>query len=157
MEFSKVYKKYKDEVYNYVFWRVYNEEDALDITQEIFMKVYRGLPEFKGKSSIKTWIFAIARNTVINYLKRNRYKEEDIENYVLSYNPDRDVHMKVLVLKAMERLSDEQREVIKLYFFDGFSYKEIAELLQISVGTVKSRLSRAKAVLKEKLEASYGR
>jgi len=155
--FNRIYKKYKDAVYNYVFWRVYNEEDAIDITQEVFVKVFKGLPNFKGKSSLKTWIFAIAHNTTMNYLSRKKYKEEDIENYFLSVEPLKNIHMKTMVLKAMEKLSGEHREIVKLYYFDGFSYKEIANLLKISIGTVKSRLNRAKEHLRAELEGVYGK
>lgn len=157
MDFNSIYKKYKDAVYNYVFWRVYNEEDAIDITQEVFVKVFKGLESFKGKSSIKTWVFAIAHNTLINYLKRKNFKEEDIENYFLSVEPLKDIQTKTLVLKAIEKLSNDHREVIKLYYFDGFSYKEISELCGISIGTVKSRLNRGKEILREILEKDYGK
>jgi len=157
VDFNRIYKKYKDAVYNYVFWRVYSEEDAIDITQEVFVKVYKGLANFKGKSSLKTWIFAIAHNTTINYLSRKKYREEDIENYFLSEEPLKNIRTKTMVLKAIEKLTDEHREVIKLYYFDGFSYKEIANLLNISIGTVKSRLNRAKEHLKEELEGIYGK
>lgn len=159
MDFEKIYKKYKDDIYNYVFWRIYSEEDALDITQDIFIKIYKGLPKFKGESSLKTWIFAIARNTVINYVTRRRIKEEDIESYFQEKSTYKEVEMKIKLLLAMEKLAIEHREILKLYYFDGFSYKEIAKLLGIKPGTVKSRLNRAKLSLKEKLGGGdiYGR
>ncbi len=149
MNFEKVYRKYKNAVYNYVFWRVYNEDDALDITQEVFIKVFKGLLDFKGKSSLKTWIFSIAHNTVTNYLVRKKIKEDDIESYFLTDRSYEKMQVKIKVLRAMEKLTFEHREILKLRYFDGFTYKEIADLLGISEGTVKSRINRAKSNLRE--------
>ncbi len=149
MNFEKVYRKYRDAVYNYVFWRVYNEDDALDITQEVFIKVFKGLLDFKGKSSLKTWIFSIAHNTVTNYLVRKKIKEDDIESYFLTDRSYEKMQVKIKVLRAMEKLTFEHREILKLRYFDGFTYKEIADLLGISEGTVKSRINRAKSNLRE--------
>ncbi len=156
MDFDKIYKKYKDAVYNYVFWRVYNEEDAIDITQEVFVKVYKGLDGFQGRSSIKTWIFSIAHNTVLNFLTRKKIDEDDIEVHFLSDGSYKKMEVRIKVLRAMEKLSPEHREILKLYYFDGFSYKEIAKLLKISTGTVKSRLNRAKTSLRENLGDFHG-
>jgi len=149
VNFEKVYRKYRDAVYNYVFWRVYNEDDALDITQEVFIKVFKGLLDFKGKSSLKTWIFSIAHNTVTNYLVRKKIKEDDIESYFLTDRSYEKMQVKIKVLRAMEKLTFEHREILKLRYFDGFTYKEIADLLGISEGTVKSRINRAKSNLRE--------
>jgi len=156
VDFDKIYKKYKDAVYNYVFWRVYNEEDAIDITQEVFVKVYKGLDGFQGRSSIKTWIFSIAHNTVLNFLTRKKIDENDIEVHFLSDGSYKRMEVRIKVLRAMEKLSPEHMEILKLYYFDGFSYKEIAKLLKISTGTVKSRLNRAKTSLRENLGDFHG-
>ncbi len=154
MKFERIYKKYKNDVYNYVYWRVLDREDALDITQEVFIKVYRNLDGFKGRSSIKTWLFAIARNTVTNYLTRNKKKEEtELEESLFLDNFNRsEAEMKRTLLLALDKLPLEHAEILRLYYFDRFSYKEIAELMGINIGTVKSRLNRAKKYLKAELE-----
>ncbi len=152
MRFDKIYRKYKDDVYNYVYWRVMDREDALDITQEIFMKVYKNLDGFEKKSSIKTWIFAIARNTVTNFLTRSKRDFSELDESLFAGGNRRELEVKKEVLASLEKLSEDHKEIIRLYYFDGFSYRDMAELLDISIGTVKSRLKRAKEHLKKELE-----
>ncbi len=154
MKFDKIYRKYKDDVFNYVYWRVLDREDALDITQEIFIKVYRNMDKFERRSSIKTWIFSIARNTVTNFLTRDRKIQEAELDESLSIEKmtRREFEMRKDLLVALSKIPKDHAEVLRLYYFDRFSYREISELLGISIGTVKSRLSRAKDYLKKEME-----
>lgn len=154
MRFDRIYKKYRNDVYNYVYWRVLDREDALDLTQEIFMKVYKNLDSFENRSSIKTWIFSIARNTVTNFLTRRRKFRETEINEALSEagSTGKEIEMKKNLLIALDKIPDDHAEIIRLYYFDRFSYKEIARLLKLNIGTVKSRLNRAKEYLRKEME-----
>ncbi len=155
-EFDDIYKQYKDRVYNYVFWRVMDRDTAMDITQNIFIKIYKGLKTFRGESSISTWIFSITRNTTINESKKiKRHLSAEELGDVLSIDNRKDVELRTKVFKAMEKLKPEHREIIKMFYFDRFSYREISGILKIEIGTVKSRINRAKNELKKYLGGEF--
>lgn len=159
MDFDSIYARYKEMVFNYVFWKVNDYDDAVDLTQEIFIKIYKGLNKFKGEASIKTWVMSIAVNHVIDFLKKRNnqkmlYFEEandgDEEDGSDNFEPSEEMQVEdeIKLEKALEKLKDWEREIIVLYYMEGFQYSELAELLKIPIGTVKSRLNAAKRHLK---------
>ena len=138
-----------------------NREDASDFTQEVFLKVYRNLPNFQGRSRFSTWLYKIAYNTALNRVTRNKdYQslalEEGAESY-LCYNetPERITIRQAsreALLNALEELPEKYRVCVDLFFFYDRSYQEIEVITGYPVNTIKSHVFRAKKLLREKLE-----
>jgi RNA polymerase sigma-70 factor (ECF subfamily) len=141
--------------FNLARWLVRNDHDAEDIVQESFMKAYKAQESFRG-SEAKTWMLSIVRNTALDFLRRGKssrtttldepgYEQEDT-----SPDPERmlvDQSRREQVRQAISHLEGDFREVIVLREIEGLSYKEIASVLNIPMGTVMSRLSRARNLL----------
>ncbi len=155
--FEDIYKAYSDFVYNVAFRVVNNADAAQEITQEVFIAVYRKLKSFKFKSSFKTWIYRITTNSAINFAKK-RSKEQsriveynDKSEFNMTLDPvsdkfEEEQHEKTLssLLKA---LNPDQRACVVLRNIEGLSYQEISESLNININTVRSRLKRAREKL----------
>lgn len=168
--FEQLVALYEKKIYMLAYRNLGNEQDALDISQEVFLRVFRFLPGFKGDSSFSTWIYRIAVNLCKDYVKKRRYgtevplyqQGEDEEEYQIEvsdfrFNPESEAERKEMVEelgKALDTLSDQHREVLVMREISGKSYLEIAELLKLDVGTVKSRISRAREKLREYLTKS---
>ncbi|MHC4453783.1 MAG: RNA polymerase sigma factor [Planctomycetota bacterium] len=155
--FEDIYKAYSDFVYNVAFRVVNNMDEAQEVTQEVFITVYRKLESFKFKSSFKTWVYRITINTAINFAKkrtkdRSRIVEFNDKNEFkttvdsVSEKIEEEQHEKMLstLLKA---LNPDQRTCIVLRNIEGLSYQEIAESLNININTVRTRLKRAREKL----------
>ena len=141
-------------------------QEALDLCQEVFLRVFRMLPQFRGQSSLRTWIYRIAINQASNRRRwwRRRFQSHqvsldaapcgELREVRQSAMPDRALQQQEaagLVWAALDRLPFEQRTVIVLREIDGLSYEEIALSLGVAVGTVKSRLARARETLRHVL------
>ncbi len=153
IEFDEIVELYKDRIFKMLFMKVGNMEDALDLTQDVFFKVYKALASFRNESSIYTWIYKIALNTANTFLRKNgrlnqNYIEDVGENTLKTSNQE---ELKTILKTKIEELPQHYRDVIILHYFEGFDYNEIAEILDINVGTVKSRLFRARQMLSEKM------
>jgi RNA polymerase sigma-70 factor, ECF subfamily len=166
--------KYQDRVFNAVLKICGNRDDAVELTQDAFVKVLESISTFEGKSGFYTWLFRIAVNLTINHCRRRiRTSTEPLETPIAvgrsiaasglramlsddgSPDPARlaiDKEMRELVLKALERLDNEHRTIVVLRDIEGMNYIDISETLGLEMGTVKSRLSRARAMLREILE-----
>jgi RNA polymerase sigma-70 factor (ECF subfamily) len=143
--------------------------DASDVVQEIFLKVFRNISGFKGESSLKTWIFRIALSEILNRLRwwkrRHRFSTVSLDDnhngngngiHVSDSKPTPEQvlesrEQEKAIQLALGKLSSDHRSIIVLRDIEGFSYGEIADVLGISIGTVKSRLARARADLKQTL------
>jgi RNA polymerase sigma-70 factor (ECF subfamily) len=159
--------KYQKMIISYVNKLVNNRDEAWNISQEVFISVFRNINKFREESSLKTWLFKIARNYTINKLKyltvRKSGKHSSIEylkekypNYdiPISENPFTKLKRKEaidLLNLALSNLKEKDREIITLRDLNELNYDEISEILNLSLGTVKSRLFRAR----EKLKISY--
>jgi RNA polymerase sigma-70 factor (ECF subfamily) len=140
--------------YNLARWLVRNDQDAEDIVQESFLKAYKAQESFRGREA-KTWMLSIVRNTAMDFLRRYKSKivvplgdQAEPEDY--SPDPERELleqSRREQVRQAISHLAEEFREVIVLREIEGLSYKEIASALSIPMGTVMSRLSRARNLL----------
>ena len=171
--FSKLMRKYERLVYRTAFFAAGNTEDAEDLTQEIFLKMWHGLPSFQGNSRFLTWFLRIVRNACADHL-RKKQRTVQTQPLLLSeeeqgdmphrepedLSADADPHAvysrkerAAMVRDAMSQLSEEHRIMIVMRDMEGASYETIAAALGIEVGTVKSRLSRARAQLKALLSA----
>ena len=169
--YGTLVEKYSSFVYRTIFYDIKNHEDAEDIAQDVFIKAYGALNGFRYDSEFSTWLYRICKNAVYDYVRKaNRNKtisvsdrtyddenekEADIPDRSGTYEPEKQVLSREttrLVREAISDLSDEHREVIVLREIEGYSYAEIADMLSLEEGTVKSRLSRARIALKKKLE-----
>jgi RNA polymerase sigma-70 factor (ECF subfamily) len=159
--FEEIVHRYHVKVINLVYYFLHNRYEAEDIAQEIFLKVWRNAGKFKGKSSFATWLFRIVVNTCLNYKrdKKNeaKYLEPNIDLADITGNPScnpgsnreslsmlKKEEKEYWVHRAVQELPPMQRMAIILSRFEGYSYKEIAKLMNVSVSSVESHLFRAK-------------
>ncbi len=156
-----LYKKYAPRMYGVCLRYSGNTEDANDLLQEGFIKVYRNLSKFRGEGSFEGWIRRIFINTSIEHFRRKTqlYKITEAQE-----NTIEDTDLTALntlavkdILQMINELSPGYKAVFNLYVVEGYSHKEIAEMLGITEGTSKSQLARAKGVLKKSLEAISAR
>lgn len=167
--------KYQDRIYNVILKICANPDDAAELTQETFVKIIQSIDKFEGKSSFYTWAFRIAVNVTLNYCRRNariglqsldaeefdnpaeaRQALKDFLSDTKSPDPAMVAQSKELcdiVVKSLMKLDDAQRTVIVLRDIEGMNYAQIAGVLDIELGTVRSRLSRARSRLREIMEA----
>ncbi len=150
-EVAQLVEKHYDELWRFCARWVGREDDG-DITQETFMTAQKTWHRFEGRSTPKTWLFGIGQNLCRAH-NRSRKRECFSEDLVLEEQTDRDPNLidKITLEAAMGKLSHEHREVVVLHELHGFVYTEIAELLGIPEGTVKSRLHHAFAHLRRQL------
>ncbi len=164
LTFENVIDQYQTQVFRTVLGMIGNYHDAEDLSQDIFVKLYRKLDSFKGHSSFKTWLYVIVHNTVKNYLLKNKLRrmisldwltdETDFEipSDALSAQEETETKETIQELNcALQKIPFQHRHVLVLREINELAYDEIATILNCSIGTVKSRLSRAK----ENLRRSY--
>ena len=163
--FDEIIFKYQDKIYNLCRHILGNSHDAEDAAQDVFLKAYQNLNKFKPDSSLYTWLYRIAVNTCIDYRRKPLFesllktsKEGDVfavDRPADSPSPERLYESKQIsnaIQLALGRLSKKLRTVIVLKEIEGLSYEEMAEVLDVSIGTVKSRISRAREELKKLLK-----
>ncbi|OGP65241.1 MAG: hypothetical protein A3K22_01040 [Deltaproteobacteria bacterium RBG_16_42_7] len=159
--FEKLILKYQDRIYNLCRHMLGNAHDAEDAAQDTFVKAYRNLTKFKPESSLYTWLYRIAVNTCLDYKKRPLFAslfrksdegDELIREHSSSWpSPERLYESKQIGLAlhgGIRKLSPKLRTVIILKEIEGLSYEGIADILEVSIGTVKSRIARARDDLK---------
>jgi RNA polymerase sigma-70 factor (ECF subfamily) len=165
--FDLLVLKYEHKIVNLVMRYVRDPEQALDISQEAFIKAYRALPRFRGDSAFYTWLYRIAVNTAKNYLAAQRRRPMDIEldlqdpeQYGLhaklkeSDTPEGlalSQELQETLERAIAALPDDLRQAIILRELDGMSYEEIAQTMECPVGTVRSRIFRARDAIGKKV------
>lgn len=165
-EFEKLVFHFEKQVFNLAAYLLNNKSDAEDATQEVFLLVYQSLPQFKGDSKISTWIYRITVNKCKEIIRHKSRKKRfgiiidlyERTNLTLISN-DKTPEEKLFedertnkLLHAIDSLPETQRIAYTLYNMEDFSYKEIAELMQVSISSVESLIFRAKKSLKTKLE-----
>lgn len=168
--FDKLILKYRERVFGIVYHLTSNREDAADLTQDAFIKAFQSINRFHGGSSFFTWLYRIAVNATLSHLRKNRLRSffslerisdgepvsKDIINALTDKSGvDRDTYVKELQEKlndAMQKLSINHRTVVTLFEIDGLSHQDIAEVMNCSVGTVRSRLHYAKQLLQSELQ-----
>ena len=158
--FRLLVQRYERAVYGMGLSFFRNKEDASDFVQEVFLKVYRSLSAFEGRSRFSTWLYKIAYNTAINGVNRRKeyqsFAEGDADKLISEDNDPEQVLLhntaKKAVQAALEDLPERFRVCIDLFFFFDRSYQEIEEITGIPVNTIKSHVFRSKKILREKLE-----
>ena len=164
-------KKYKNLIYSLVKKMIKNDSDVEDLVQETFIKAYKALDKFKFNYSFSAWIYRIASNNTIDFLRKRRFDTFSIdkpignaedENYFEiednSYSPDADLisEQKADIIRAaIDTLPENYREIILLRHEEELDYKAIAEQLDLPLGTVKAHLFRARKLLYEELKDKY--
>lgn len=165
--FNLLVKKYQNKVINLISRYVKNQSDVADVAQEAFVKAYRALPKFRGDSAFYTWLYRIAVNSAKNHMVASGRKPpgsdieiEDAEFYdggdALRENasPERLLltdEIRTLVFDTIEQLPEDLRTAINLRELDGLSYEEIANIMDCPVGTVRSRIFRARDAVDKKI------
>jgi RNA polymerase sigma-70 factor (ECF subfamily) len=156
--FSELVSLYGKRIYYAAYSFLHNVDDAADIVQEVFLRAYRNISSFDTARSFYPWLYRIARNLCINTAKRASRRDTSLpaEELIASGGPDPATELlkneEIEELRsALTRLSDKHREILDLKTFQDCSYAEIAEILDIPIGTVMSRLYAARSKLKELL------
>lgn len=174
--FQQLVETYQRKVYGICIGMLKDPDDSMDVSQEVFIKVYRYLEKFNFQSSFYTWLYRITVNKCIDYIRKQKRKREvdyddgilrddDVEGDEsilpsrLGINPDKVYGRKELrakMLEALETLSEKHRTILILREVEGLSYEEIADVLQISKGTVMSRLYHARRYFQEAVKEYVG-
>lgn len=158
--FEQIVLKYQQAVFNTIYRYTGNQDDVQDLAQEIFIKVWRNAAKFKGKSKFSTWLYRIVVNHCINYQRKQKRRHTSLDELTekgitpesLKVVPDWEQKRRVeLIKKAVNDLPDRQRMALVLSQYEGRSYKEIAEIMKVSVSSVESLIFRARSALRIKL------
>ena len=157
--FEELVRKYQDRIYNLCRYMIQDTHDAEDAAQDVFVKAYRSLKDFKPDSSLYTWLYRIAVNTCLDYKKKSRPEQSEDESLIdelasTEPSPEQRYQSKEIgqaIQLALQKLPEHLRAAIVLKEIEDLSYDEIAEVLHTSAGTVKSRISRAREELRQLL------
>ena len=162
--YDELVRRYQERIYATIYHMTSNHEDANDLAQEAFIKAFHALKSFKGGSSFYTWVYRIAVNKTINFLKQRKNKAQmslddldfnaehdpDLVALISDKTPRREVSLAELQEKlnaAMQKLSEPHRLVVTLHDVQGLSHEEIAKIMDCNIGTVRSRLFYARQQL----------
>lgn len=153
--FSTLVRRYQDRVYRFILRMVSSREEALELTQDTFVRAWQALPGWQPEAQFQTWLFRIASNTAMDSLRRRKVVEfvpldEDYDVPGGAADPEAQLQARQRLRAldaALKRLPHDQREIVLLREMEDMSYSEISAALGISEGTVKSRLARAREAL----------
>ncbi len=157
-EFEEMLLENIDSLYNSAIWMTHNRHDAEDLVQEASLKAYRNFDKFRQGTNFKAWMMTILRNIYINEY-RKKIKEpqkvefEKVEGFISlpEINGAQEEIFSETIKDSIDKLPEELRTTLTLFYADGFSYKEIAEIIDCPIGTVMSRLYTARQILKKRL------
>ncbi len=165
--FDLLVLKYQHKIVGLVSRYLRDQDEVQDVTQEAFIKAYRALPRFRGDSQFYTWLYRIAINTAKNYLvsRARRPPDSDIDASSGEFqdnsavlrdikNPENELatsQLEAVIYQAIDDLPDELKVAVTLREFEGLSYEEIAEVMECPVGTVRSRIFRAREAIEKKI------
>lgn len=163
--FDELVRKYQSKVYELAYHFTHNVEDALDLSQEAFLRVFKSLPAFKQQSSFYTWLFRIVKNLGIDYSRRQKKRlgalalteyhlKEETKINIAYASPSKLVEaqeLKDAITQAIEMLPSRQRSAFILWYYEQLDLNSIAEILDCRLGTVKAHLSHARQKLKQML------
>ncbi|MEN3185341.1 MAG: sigma-70 family RNA polymerase sigma factor [Atribacterota bacterium] len=170
--FALLVHRYEDKIFNYIYYMVKQKEEAEDLAQTTFVKAFFSLRQYNHAYEFSTWIYTIARNVCLDYFRKRKRGDVDLSlNFAVSEDGDTEMgelieeehspdplrtvlneELREKIEKAIERLPLNLREIVVLRHLEDCSYEEIAQIMDLPVGTVKSCLHRARKKLKEWLE-----
>jgi RNA polymerase sigma-70 factor (ECF subfamily) len=165
--FEQTVLPHLDAAYNLARWLTRNDQDAQDVTQEACMRAFRFFDGYQG-GNMRAWLLTIVRNTCYTWLHQNRPAEpavefdEEVHSAEISGSADPEIQAlasadKETLRRALEDLPDVYREALVLRELEGMSYREIADIMSVSMGTVMSRIARGRTRLRESLSVSLGK
>jgi len=143
-DFLTVFQQYEEDIYRMAFLYVKNQEDALDVVQEVAYQSFKNIHTLKNPEYLKTWLMKITINCAINVGRKNMkviqlYKELE----ALDVSSDEDIPLSLTLQDLIDRLREDEKSIVFLRFYQGFTLKEISEIVEIPLGTAKSVLYRA--------------
>jgi RNA polymerase sigma factor (sigma-70 family) len=160
--YSHIVDRHKDNVFNLAFRICGNREEAEEVAQDSFLKAYRSLNGFRMKSRFSTWLYRIVYNTSISYLRSKKRGMISIDEYpatvkdfIAPGTPEEEaesIYRESLVNFALQKMSDDERALVTLYYYDELSSDEISEIMNISKSNIKVRLFRARKRISEIIE-----
>ena len=168
--FDQLILKYRERVYAMIYNMTSNREDAADLTQDAFIKAFQSINRFQGQSSFFTWLYRIAINSALTHIRKSKlrsffsfdkvHEDATVSAVINQLTDKKDVEREVFVNELQEKLNEAMlklsiphRTVVNLFEIDGLSHEEIAEIMNCSVGTVRSRLHYAKQLLQAELQS----
>ena len=159
MAFNLIVKTYSEKIYHHIRRFVYSHDDADDLTQEVFIKIWAALPSFRADAQLFTWIYRIATNESLNFLRKQKLRtilSLDSSDSILVKKLESDEHfngdkIQTALQKAIIKLPEKQRVVFNLRYFDEMKYEDIAEITGTSVGALKASYHHAYNKIKETL------
>lgn len=161
LSFENIFSSYQKPLYNYVLRMVKDEQSAEDLTQDIFIKIYHNLSSFRGDAAVSTWIYKIATNTYLDYVRSSGFKKDSLSDYIDEGDNEKWDHeesekilsldeqtvkseMNTCIQKFLNDLPGDYRAVIVLHDLQDLKNREVADILECSLETVKIRLHRAR-------------
>ncbi len=168
--FGLIFRKYKDSLYLTIFHMVKNDEVAEDLLMEVFTKVFSNLGQYQPTHKFETWLSTVARNHTLDYLRKKRPNQFSMDKQmevgegrvilqVEDSDPNPEITLlekesKMSVISLVNQLKPKYKELIRLRYFEELSYEEIADQLELPLGTVKAQLFRAKGLLQQIIKNS---
>lgn len=169
--FDLIIERYKERVYSLAYQMIGDHASADDVTQEVFIRAFRGLPKFRGKCAFFTWLYRITMNCSYRYLRKNMtflnkisndidpavYMDDKVRNGFMNNSPYKALEMKEtmeILGKSMDRLPVKHKTALIMFEFQGLSIQDISEIMKTSPGTVKSRLHHARIKLRNYMKHS---
>ncbi|MFI3206254.1 MAG: RNA polymerase sigma factor [Clostridia bacterium] len=150
-EFTRIYNKYFDSLYKFIFVIVKNPQDTADICQDVFYKLFVTDKNFLDDEHIKAWLFTCSKNASVDFFRKKEHKNSDIEKSIhIGENMYFDE-----TLPVIQSLDQKYRECLILHYYEGYKTDEIAKILGTANATIRIRLKRARALLKNKLKGSF--
>lgn len=155
--FELILGRYRDKVFRLAYSMLRNESQAEDLAQDILVRIWKGLPTYQGGAALSTWIYAISRNTCLTELKKRSQRptvslqapemEEGMDRIAALQTRDRETGAEMDVNELLDQLPEKYRQVITLFYLEQKAYEEVAALLGLPLGTVKTFLFRARKEL----------
>lgn len=160
--FGQLVSKYQEQLYWHIRRIVHFHEDADDVIQNVFIKVFRNIKGFKGESKLYTWMYRIASNESLNYIKKNRKIQavdigdfvEELENKLRADEYFDGDEAQLQLVKAIEHLPEKQKRVFQMRYYDEVPYKEMSEILDTSIGALKASYHHAVKKIEEHIKLS---
>lgn len=160
--FAELVDLYKEKLYWHIRYMLKNHEDTDDVLQNVFIKIYKNINKFKGDSRLYSWMYRIAKNESLTFLKKRskmlRISSEELQNHIVN-NLESDVYfegdkIQLKLQKAISTLPEKQREVFQLRYFEEMKYKAMAELLETSESALKSNFHHASKKVEDYLKSN---
>jgi RNA polymerase sigma-70 factor (ECF subfamily) len=154
-----LYERCGDRIYRLLLRMTHNADDAADLTQETFIRAFEKIGTFGGTSSLTTWVYRIAVNEALQFLRRRRTEERAamrVSQGLSTTAPSDRGDTRLDVTEALARIPDDDRALLVLRYIEGLSYNEMAEVLNKPAGTIASGLNRARQLLRDVMQKAFG-